>query len=69
MPLINIKTLILDGLSGSSFKCKMMAHFQDATNCKSKSEMFCWNRSCGWASLLFSICYFLFDRKIYHKAL
>lgn len=67
MPLINIKILILDGLSGSGFKCKMMAHFQDAANCKSNSEMFCCN--CGWASLLFSICHFRFDRKIYHKAL
>lgn len=67
--LINFKILILDRLSGSSFKCKMMTHFQDATNCKSNSEMFCWNSNCGWASLLFSICHFHFDRKIYHIAL
>lgn len=69
MPSINSKILILDGLSSSSLKCKIRAHFQAAANCKSNSEVFCRNCNCGWASLLFSICHFHFDRKIYHKAL
>lgn len=47
MPSINIKILILDGLSSSSLKGKITAHFQAATNCKSNSEVFCWNCNCG----------------------
>lgn len=38
MTSINIKILILDGLSSSSLKCKIMAHFQAATSCKSNPE-------------------------------
>lgn len=69
MPLINIRILILDGLSSSGFKCKMMAHFQDATNCKSNSEILIHSYSSYRTPLLFSICHFHFDRKIYHEAL
>lgn len=47
MPSISIKILILDGLSRSSLKCKITAHFQAAPNCKSNSEVFCWNCNCG----------------------
>lgn len=47
MSSINIKILILDGLSSGSLKCKITAHFQAATNCKSNSEVFCWNCNCG----------------------